>query len=138
VVEVPGDPLDAAPRRGVLGTDEPRAPAVGRDSQQVLGNGGGRAARALFSWRVGGAVHDGLGRPCSPRGATRKGSSSPPPRATGRSARPRRCANALRWQWPAILVSIVCTANYALISTTITAYLTTFLVETNGIAESQA
>jgi hypothetical protein len=33
VVDVPGDLLDAAPRRGVLGADESRAPALGRESQ---------------------------------------------------------------------------------------------------------
>jgi MHS family proline/betaine transporter-like MFS transporter len=55
---------------------------------------------------------------------------------TRREASPLR--DALRWQGPAILVFIVCTASYALISTTITAYLTTFLVETNGLSEPQA
>jgi MFS transporter, MHS family, proline/betaine transporter len=44
----------------------------------------------------------------------------------------------LREQWPAMLVLLVCTASYALISTTITSYLTTFLLEIAKLDSGQA
>src|SRR3954447_9488115 len=46
--------------------------------------------------------------------------------------------DALRTEWGAILVFIVATASYALLSTTITAYLTTFLIDTNGLSTTAA
>jgi MHS family proline/betaine transporter-like MFS transporter len=47
-------------------------------------------------------------------------------------------AATLRQQWPAMTVLLVCTASYALISTTITSYLTTFLIDVNGLDSNQA
>lgn len=44
----------------------------------------------------------------------------------------------LRQQWPAMTVLLVCTASYALISTTITSYLTTFLTSVNGLSTDDA
>jgi MFS transporter, MHS family, proline/betaine transporter len=46
--------------------------------------------------------------------------------------------SSLRWYWPEMLVLLVCTASFALISTTITTYLTTFLIKTGGLSESAA
>ena len=44
----------------VLRMDESRAPALGRDPQQVLRDVGDRAARAPLPRGVGGGVHDNL------------------------------------------------------------------------------
>jgi MHS family proline/betaine transporter-like MFS transporter len=44
----------------------------------------------------------------------------------------------LRRHWADILVLLVCTASYALISTTITSYLTTFLIKVNGLTNDEA
>ncbi|NUH39791.1 MFS transporter [Streptomyces samsunensis] len=57
-------------------------------------------------------------------------------RKTAVEAAPLR--STLRQQWPAMLVLLVCTASYALISTTITSYLTTFLIDVGGLATDQA
>jgi MHS family proline/betaine transporter-like MFS transporter len=57
-------------------------------------------------------------------------------RETKREATPVR--DALRRHWAPILLFIVCTASYALLSTTITAYLTTFLIDTNGLSTTAA
>jgi MHS family proline/betaine transporter-like MFS transporter len=46
--------------------------------------------------------------------------------------------DALRSQWKAIVIFIVCTASYALLSTTITSYLTTFLINTGGLDKTEA
>jgi MHS family proline/betaine transporter-like MFS transporter len=44
----------------------------------------------------------------------------------------------LRRQWPTMVTLLVCTASYALISTTITSYLTTFLINVNGLSNNEA
>jgi MHS family proline/betaine transporter-like MFS transporter len=46
--------------------------------------------------------------------------------------------DALRSQWKTIIIFIVCTASYALLSTTITSYLTTFLINTGGLDKTEA
>jgi hypothetical protein len=60
VVDVPGDLLGAALGRGVLDTNEPCAPALGRDPQHVLGHVRDRATRTLLPRSVGHRVHDDL------------------------------------------------------------------------------
>jgi MHS family proline/betaine transporter-like MFS transporter len=57
-------------------------------------------------------------------------------RETAAEASPLRAT--LRQQWPAMTVLLVCTASYALISTTITSYLTTFLINVNGLSTNDA
>ncbi|MQA04043.1 MAG: MFS transporter [Streptosporangiales bacterium] len=44
----------------------------------------------------------------------------------------------LRWHWPRVVVFIVCAASYALISTTITSYLTTFLISVGHLGNTEA
>jgi MHS family proline/betaine transporter-like MFS transporter len=46
--------------------------------------------------------------------------------------------DALRFHWIPIVIFIVCTASYALLSTTITSYLTTFLINVNGLDSNSA
>ncbi|MFD4253419.1 MFS transporter [Amycolatopsis thermoflava] len=46
--------------------------------------------------------------------------------------------DALRRHWGAMLVFVVCTASYALISTTVTSYLTTFLTSTAHLSKDDA
>jgi MFS transporter, MHS family, proline/betaine transporter len=46
--------------------------------------------------------------------------------------------DALREHWGTIVIFIVCTASYALLSTTITSYLTTFLIKVGGLDNSAA
>jgi MHS family proline/betaine transporter-like MFS transporter len=46
--------------------------------------------------------------------------------------------DAIRSQWPAMLVFVMATASYALISSTITSYLTTFLTDVNDMTKTQA
>lgn len=56
--------------------------------------------------------------------------------AANRQATPVQ--DALRSQWPAMIAFVVATASYALISSTITSYLTTFLTNVNDLTKSQA
>jgi MHS family proline/betaine transporter-like MFS transporter len=46
--------------------------------------------------------------------------------------------DALRLHWRTIVLFIVATASYALLSTTITSYLTTFLIKTGGLTTTEA
>lgn len=58
-----------------------------------------------------------------------------------RQQQPRKASplrETLRFQWRVILVFIVCVSSYALISTTVTSYFTTFLTEVNGLSKSDA
>lgn len=55
---------------------------------------------------------------------------------TAADASPLR--STLRTQWVPMLVLVACTASYALLSTTITSYLTTFLVDVNSLSTTQA
>jgi hypothetical protein len=60
MVEVTGDLLGAAAGGEVLGPMQRRAPLLGRQVQQVLGNLGHGAPCALLPRRVGGGVHHDL------------------------------------------------------------------------------
>jgi MHS family proline/betaine transporter-like MFS transporter len=46
--------------------------------------------------------------------------------------------DALRSQWLTIVIFIICTASYALLSTTITSYLTTFLIKVGELDNTEA
>ncbi|MDQ0383023.1 MFS transporter [Amycolatopsis thermophila] len=46
--------------------------------------------------------------------------------------------DAFRWHWIAMLVFVICTASYALISTTVTSYLTTFLTSVAHLTKNDA
>jgi hypothetical protein len=60
VIEVAGDLLRTAAGGEVLGTMQRRAPLLGREVQQVLGNLGNGSTGALLPRGIGRGVHDDL------------------------------------------------------------------------------